>query len=555
MRKGKQIVSELLRPVVYLAVLLTVCVLLILGHSVATLNTMAREQGLESLAMSLDGFQQSLERVNIDYSWWDEAIDNLVLDRNQSWIDVNIGADALLTTGTDVIFAADDQNNVWYLRYTDNRDVNLEDIRTDLNVLFQTARQQPRSNPRPESGFVEINEKLYLISAAAITAQKQESSPTPISQQQHILGFLQEVDSNQLTRMGAVLRLQNLRFDTESETRRRAFIKLKSPSSSSLGALTWQSSKPGTDFLIKMTPVVGSIILIVGICTAVIGRRTTQVARRLVANEHFLEEKNQKLETSLSELAEANEQVKEASRAKTEFLTNVSHELRTPLNAIIGFSEIICEQRMGRVGNSKYVEYAQDINQSGAHLLSLINEILDLSKIKSGQFRLSLENIDLNDVVESGIKLFATQAESRNIDLTFERSSEEIVLSADERALRQILINLIGNALKFTPNGGRVTAKTELDRDSNIYLSIEDTGIGIPETEIKAALTPFQQVDGRLNRKHGGTGLGLPLSQQLAELHDGSLELESEPGHGTKVTITFPPKSLRKTRPTTQIAS
>jgi len=555
MVKSKHIVSELLQPVAYMAVLLTACTLLILGHTVASLNSMEQKQGAKGVEVSLAAFRQSFEQLNVDYSWWDESVENLVVERNQSWIDVNISIDTLTTTRSDAVFVADGQNRIWHSTFLTEKNPNIEDARDDLIMLFERSRKSSADSPTASSGYIFLNGKLYLASAAAITGQNLASSPQTPSGPQSILGFLREIDSQQLEKFSDLLRLKDLYFDRENGATASTSIMLTSPAGQELGTLQWQSSKPGTDFLWTLLPVLISILAIVLVCTFVIVKRTSKMAIQLASHERYLEEKNQKLERSLSELAKANEQVREASRAKTEFLTNVSHELRTPLNAIIGFSEIICEQRMGNIGNTKYVEYAKDINKSGAHLLSLINEILDLSKIKSGQFRLSFENTKVNEVIESVTKLFAADAETKKVHLAFERAEEDIVLWADERALRQILINLIGNALKFTPADGRVSVTTKIDRDSRVLLTIEDTGIGIPENQIKAALTPFQQVDGSLNRKHGGTGLGLPLSQQLAELHDGELKLDSVPGQGTTVTVIFPPKSLRKVKHSTQIAS
>ena len=545
----------MLRPVAYLAALLIFCFFSVLGHSVTTLNVMAKDQSTENMEMSLAALKRSLERVNIDYSWWDESLENLVIKRDQSWIEVNIAVDALNTTGTSAIFVADAQDTIWYAESTYGPLLELETLQQDLAVLFQSARAQQASNPLPHSGFVELGGKLYIISVAAITSQGMETSPLSLSNTQSILGFMQEIDSAQLTALGETLRVDDLQFHFKGSDESGASITLYTPSGRRLGAFNWQPGKPGTDFLLKMSTVGGSALLLVAIFTLVIFRRTSQVARQLAANERFLEEKNTKLETSLAELADANERVVQASQAKTEFLTNVSHELRTPLNAIIGFSEIISEQRMGNIGNQKYVEYAKDINQSGAHLLSLINEILDLSKIKSGQFNLSRDLVDLNAVAQSVAKLFQTSAKEKAITLTEDLAHEEIMIWADERAVRQVLINLIGNALKFTPEGGQITIKSEVTRDNEVCVHISDTGIGIPGDQIEIALAPFKQVDGRLARSHGGTGLGLPLSQQLMELHGGTLTIESTVHVGTIITVTFPAKCLRQVNRAAQQAS
>ena len=236
----------------------------------------------------------------------------------------------------------------------------------------------------------------------------------------------------------------------------------------------------------------------------------------------------------------AKEQAEAANRAKSEFLANMSHELRTPLNGIIGFSEIIRCGSLGPIGNDKYTEYAGDINAAGTHLLSVINDILDLSKIEAGTTELHEEEVDATDVLASCLALVKQRAHAAGVAIVCEAEPDLPSLHADERKVKQILINLLSNAVKFTPAGGQVSVRAWFRADGGFVFQIADTGIGIAVKDIPKALAPFRQVDSALNRKYEGTGLGLPLTKSLVELHGGSLDLQSEPGVGTTVTVRFP---------------
>jgi signal transduction histidine kinase len=229
----------------------------------------------------------------------------------------------------------------------------------------------------------------------------------------------------------------------------------------------------------------------------------------------------------------------------------MSHELRTPLNAIIGFSEVIQKAIIGPI-SERYREYGTDIFNSGTHLLGLINEILDLSKLEAGQFELYEEEIDLGEAIEASMRLVGPQAEKSKVQLSKAIDQNLALIRADDRRIRQVLINLLSNAVKFTPEGGKVRVSS-FRTNVGLAIAVSDTGIGMASEEIPKALEEFGQIDSKISRQYAGTGLGLPLAKHLIELHGGTLTIKSEVNVGTTVTIVLPHGRI-VARPQTQQA-
>lgn len=244
----------------------------------------------------------------------------------------------------------------------------------------------------------------------------------------------------------------------------------------------------------------------------------------------------------------ANLELAAASRAKSEFLANMSHELRTPLNAIIGFSEVMLGAGPGIAGD-KYVDYLDSIRSSGQHLLEIINDVLDLAKVEAGKMTLAEECVDLKRAIASCVRLVLSTAEEGEINLQTDLPDDLPFVMGDIRKIKQILINLLSNALKFTPAGGDIRVAARIEDDGRLALTVADSGEGIPPENIAEVLSPFRQVESGLNRRFDGVGLGLPLSKAMAELHDGTLDLESELGLGTTATVYFPAARLRTAAP------
>jgi two-component system, cell cycle sensor histidine kinase PleC len=261
--------------------------------------------------------------------------------------------------------------------------------------------------------------------------------------------------------------------------------------------------------------------------------------RRSYKSQKVIEAKNEAANILLLEADKAN-------KAKSEFLANMSHELRTPLNAIIGFSDILKRQLFGNLGDPRYSEYVTDINDSGNHLLAIINDILDLAKAEAGKLTLQEEDIDLVRCLDDAMRMCRGRAVTAGVNLNFANASESIYAHVDERLIRQIVLNLLTNAIKFTNDGGKVTLSVVAEPGRDIVIEVQDTGIGIAPQDIARVIRPFEQVETVLSRSHGGTGLGLPLTSKLTELHGGTFDIQSQVGKGTTVVVRLPAERLRE---------
>ena len=281
------------------------------------------------------------------------------------------------------------------------------------------------------------------------------------------------------------------------------------------------------DFFLIMSAAVGSFC----------GYMQELYIRRTYASQKVIQDKNETLNVLLFEADKAN-------KSKSEFLANMSHELRTPLNAIIGFSDVLMKQFHGPLGHPKYDEYVKDINDSGSHLLAIINDILDLAKAEAGKLEPQLEECDLAVSVLDCIRMCRGRAENGNVNLTMGDIAHDTWVLVDRRLMFQAILNLVSNAIKFTPAGGTVTVSLTSSRQEGVVIRVSDTGIGIAPENLERICIPFEQVESSFSRTNGGTGLGLPYTKGLVELHDGTLRIASELGMGTTVTISLPRSRL-----------
>ncbi len=276
---------------------------------------------------------------------------------------------------------------------------------------------------------------------------------------------------------------------------------------------------------------------------------TTRRQREIDEKTHLMEaqERHRLMEeqaTKMVDLAEElyvlKHQAESADELKSRFLANMSHELRTPLNAIIGFSEVMKSQMFGPIENQFYLDYASNIHDSGAYLLKLINDILDISKIEAGEQDLYEEPVNIADVIEDCLAMVSDQAEDKGSKITFTALRDAPQILADERRMKQIILNLFTNAIKYSPTGSSILATMSIEATGKVSVHVKDNGNGISEEDLEVVLKPFGQVHGMTSREQEGTGLGLPLCKQFMELHGGSMVLTSKLGLGTTATISFP---------------
>ncbi|MEQ1407540.1 ATP-binding protein [Neorhizobium sp. Rsf11] len=275
--------------------------------------------------------------------------------------------------------------------------------------------------------------------------------------------------------------------------------------------------------------------------------------RRLMATIGDLSSSQKKLERQKAELSIANanyqaekERAEAANKAKSDFLANMSHELRTPLNAILGFSEILMNGMFGPLGSPKYSEYSKDIYDSGKHLLNVINDILDMSKIEAGHMRIQCEAVDLKSLIEESLRLTSISAQDKAIIIR-QRLCDSLDMAGDRRALKQVLLNLLSNAVKFTNEGGKVELRARR-LEKGTVLTIADTGIGIPKESLSKIGQPFEQVQSQYAKSKGGSGLGLAISRSLISLHGGTMRIRSQVGRGTVVSLHIPDRPLQAAR-------
>jgi len=531
--RRRSIRVSLVAPVALLTILLVGMTVFFVGYGSIRQNRLAEADMFSTAQSAYNQQKEFLGLTAQDYARWDDAVNYVVLNRDLVWIETNIGDGVFVGSEADTSLVIDANDSMWYFQSGEIERAQIEPFMPELLELVRQARTAPLDQPVAATGVLSINGQLFNLGFGAITPQGIETSPTLPDEPRSVFGFMYQVTPAQLLDIGSVAGIPDFRYSVQApET--GSMLPLETPTGQSAGYLTWTAVKPGTQFVKLMIMPALMMAALIAFVVAVIVKRSFALANDMVTHEADLE-------TQVNSLEASRMKAQAADRAKSEFLATMSHELRTPLNAIIGFSQIISEQRLGADQQDKYVEYARDINDSGQHLLSIINNVLDLSKIEAGKFDLYFEDAHVEELIKSSTRFVENKTEGENKSIVVEIADQNIRVNVDTGAIRQVLINLLSNAVKFSPEDTVIRVKSFVctQRDGVIF-EVADEGIGISEDQIDHVLAPFNQADASHTRSHQGTGLGLPIAKRLAELHGGTLEITSALDQGTTVRITLP---------------
>lgn len=520
-----------LRPravVAAIVVLISAVVLSVLGLAVQAANEYEARRARSAVLTALEEEFDGLARLTSDYAFWDEAVDELAGDPDPRWADANIGSYLAEHFGIDASYVVSPEGRV-VLAFLDGEPVGNGEspfAGADFASLIG-ATAGAGAVPRADGAVLVARGEAYVGYASRITGHTAEGLRNPASGTR-LLVLMRRLDAAMLEKFRRIADAVEVRLNVGDR-----------PVAGKGGASPVEFGLPGLDnasavhaFLMPRRP--GDVVL------AEIAGPLTILLLTLAGFGVLLIRYVERLQAQQMALAHAHAQAERASRAKSEFLARMSHELRTPLTAVIGFSEIIKDEFLGAIGQREYVEYAGDIHDSGLLLLTLINDVLDMSKIEAGAMELCEEAFDAGRLAGDACKLLRERAASAGIDLSVLPPDPPVGAVGDRRLLLQVLINLVSNAVKFTEAGGTVKVSGERTGGGGVRLLVADSGIGIEAQHLDAVFHPFFQVEGASSRRQTGTGLGLSISRAIMRAHGGDLTIASEPGRGTVAVMEIP---------------
>lgn len=535
--------GRLFLPVVLIVLLGAGLISTVLIAAADRLDESAREHQTLLVESILATEAKNLRRVAKDNSWSGDVIARIVENLDLGWADDNIGTYLLKEydlTGSYVVDAQDRTRYAAYNRGWRKRTDAFKRFGPGLKALIEKARAGRMDQSFPVSAFLMEAGEPHLVIISPITREmptrdQQVRAPRPV------LILSRTFDDFVLADWSKGYHLKDLRLLEKAPAEGAAYVTLNRLDGMPLAVLAWTPATPGSDLAAGLWGVIIVSLLILTGLTGFFLYRAEAFAGVLRDN--------------VEDLVDAKTRAELANRSKTLFLANVSHELRTPLNAVLAFSEIMKTQAFGPVGSPKYLEYATDIHESGSHLLALIDDLLDLSRIEANRADLHETELDIDHIMDWAAHLIRPQAQQRKLNLQVSRGAPNMRLYADERALKQILLNLLTNAVKFTPEGGSVMLMAEAEPQGGLAFTVLDTGVGIPAGILHEVLLPFQQGEQSYVRNKEGAGLGLALVQALCKLHDARLVIDSTEGVGTKLTVHFPAERVFAPAPVEELRS
>ena len=474
----------------------------------------AIEADQRALTIQLEESIQQLTVLASDNVWWDPAYENLITNPNLQWIPDTIGETVTSMDFIDDYLVYGVDNQVTYAGDFGQMPPMNNLLTPALEAYVRSIHANDFLNPVQFTAILQLDGSLYLIGGGLTQKTSVTSAEKIEPQRRPALLMIAALSDDRISELGDKLELPGLRLTEDAAAEEASYdLSMLDAGLKDFDAvplkLAWQPLKPGQGILNRMlVPLVVTSALIL-IALFYLYRNAADMMREL----------------------------RRANSAKSEFLANMSHEIRTPLNAIIGFSEMVKSEIYGPLGSEKYSEYLNHIGESGTHLMRIINDILDLSKVEAGQMEIEIERFDLNDELDSCVASFSPIAKRHQINL--ELVATDLNIESDLKIFRQVLTNIISNAVKFTHSGGSIFISCEADGDM-VLVKVRDTGVGMNSEELAEALQMFGQVQSTYARNHQGTGLGLPLVQRFMTLLGGKMEIRSRKDDGTTVELYFP---------------
>lgn len=511
------------------------------------LDRFARDQSKTLAETAIAKAKSDVAFVARDYGFWDAALDNLITHPNSDWADSNVGVYAFEELGMSrtLVLGPDDKPLYSMKEGETSSGASLFSVPPLLLRLANRARETAWDDPQAFSSFLSFDNQTFIVSASVVTPE--EPAPSEVGEfKRGVLIFMRVLDDERLAEISTSYLLNDLSLLQNNSAENIDFLPLDNGEGSPVGYLGWKTPKPGLAFLRKTAPWVSAILLVfAGLMIIALKRAYAQAATVERLNDELVH-RSSELERSQGELLVALEGAVQANKAKADFLAVMSHELRTPLNAVIGFSDLIRNQAFGPVGHRKYLEYGNDIYTSGQHLLSLISDILDITRANAGMLPLDCHPVELGALIQKSLTLMTPQAVRRRIAIDVVEKGGTNLTVGDEVRLTQIVTNLLSNAVKSSPEGSRVRVKITSIDDGEVSLRVIDRGCGIPKDELVSVTEPFRQAgtyQGEFNpyaAENAGTGLGLAIVKRLAEAHGGTLHIASKVGLGTIVEVRLP---------------
>lgn len=540
-RERRRLLLDVLLPVAVLILLGAAVNVFLINRAGATLDDEAERTQTQIVSSMAKRLLIKLDRFVGDFALWDEFYSHTAEENYPvEWSDANLGpyiADAFDASGAWVI-SEDGRLLYSWLEDPTKDPVEIYNSGPDLKRLAQVARDLPDrdGSSNPVSSYVVENGTMHIAAAAVIVP----TSPEMVAladKPRNVFIVMSDLDATGYQELAEDFELSGLKFAPEAPKEAGiASVPLLDVDKTVIGYLAWQVDSRFGAFMNGYGPAALALLLAIAAIVAILGLRWTRTIDRL---------------QSVTLAADAAES---ASHAKSAFIANMSHELRTPLNAIIGFGEVMEMESYGPLGNDKYREYAGDVVASGRHLLAVINDVLAVARIEAGQHSFDIETCDVSEIAEEATRMVRQDAEDRGLALNV--ATNEMLVLADARGLRQILLNLLSNAVKFTSEGGKIGVSwSERRMDNTVEISVTDTGVGIPADKIPLLGTPFFQVSDVLSRNHAGMGLGLSIVTSMAKGMGGSVNIHSVVNAGTTVRVRLPAAALAKQTVSTKAAA